>query len=362
MLFPTQVFTDINAINNLQESAKIGSELTARLCCQALLTCGATLPDYQCWNVLGWAPAQVSAWVRDIGLTQQAPAFIEHLVTGSILLDLTLEDAKELGFSSRLQSRWFLQKVERLRCLADISGQDQDNIGKWLTGVCKNLTAYKVDFIRNGVGKALLPHLTDDLLQELGISRSLDRLKLLLAVENMGRSQGDMSEGSKPLPVHGKGYDVFISYRRANGCQLASLLKVHLQIRGISTFLDVEELGSGKFDEAILSTISQSSSMLLVLSLGALDRCRGDTTVQDWVHREVLCALEHKVQVIPILTAGFQWPKQSELPDDLKQVYTLNGVVWSHEYQDACVEKIISFLHLPKTSRRKSRAYSTTLT
>lgn len=355
------MFSDIDAISNLQQAAKIGSELTAHLCCQALLTCNAPLPDYQCWNVLGWSPAHVSAWVRDIGLTQLAPAFIEHLVTGSLLLDLTLEDVKELGFSSRLQSRWFLQEVERLRCLADISGRDQDNVCKWLTGVCKNLTVYKVDFIRNGVSKSLLPHLTDDLMQELGISRGLDRLKLLLAVESMGRSQGDMSDGSHtslPLPVQKKGCDVFISYRRANGSQLASLLKVHLQIRGISTFLDVEELGSGKFDEAILSTISESSNMLLVLSPGALDRCLGDTAVQDWVHREVLCALEHKVEVIPILSTEFQWPKKSELPEDLRTVCTLNGVLWSHEYQDACVEKILSFLHLPKSQRRKNRAYS----
>lgn len=358
-----QVFTDINAIKNLQESAKIGSELTAHLCCQALLTCDSPLPDYQCWNVLRWTPAHVSAWVRDLGLTRQAPAFTEHLVTGSLLIDLTLEDVKELGFASRLQSRWFLQEVGKLRCLADVSSQDHDNIGKWLTGVCKNLTVYKVDFIRNGVNRALLPHLTDDLLQELGIIQSVDRLKLLLAVEDLCRSQGNMPDGGYPrpltLPAHRKHYDVFISYRRVNGSQLASLLKVHLQVRGVATFLDVEELGSGKFDEVILSTISQSSNMLLVLSPGALDRCKGDATVQDWVHREVLWALEHKVQVVPILSAEFQWPKQSELPIDLQQVCTLNGVVWSHEYQDACVEKILGFLHMPKTSHRKNRAHST---
>lgn len=358
------MFTDINAISNLQESAKIGSELTARLCCQALVTCDSQLPDYQCWNVLNWTPAHVSAWVWDIGLTQRAPAFTEHLVTGTILLDLTLEDVKELGFSSRLQSRWFLQQVEKLRCLADISSRDRDNIGKWLTGVCKHLTVYKVDFIRNGVSRSLLPHLTDDLLQELGISRSVDRLKLLLAVEDLCRRRGDMPDGAHPplpLPANRKGYDVFISYRRATGSQLASLLKVHLQLRGIVTFLDVDELGSGKFDDAILSTISQCSNMLLVLSPGALDRCCGDTTVQDWVHREVLCALEHKVQLIPILTTEFKWPKQSDLPEDLKQVCTLNGVIWSHEYQDACVEKTLSFLRLPKTTRSKSRTQSTTL-
>jgi hypothetical protein len=314
--------------------------------------------------VLSWTPAHVTAWVRDIGLTKLAPAFTEHIVTGSILLDLTLEDMKELGLSSQLQSRWFLQEIGRLRCLADISSKDGDNIGKWLSGVCKNLTMYKVDFIRNGVNRSLLPHLTGELLQEIGVSCSVDRLKLLLAVDRLRDNQDDHPDGGHaplPLPVKRKGYDVFISYRRVSGSQLASLLKVHLQVRGIATFLDVEELGSGKFDEAILSTISHSSNLLLVLSPGALDRCLGDTTVQDWVHREILSALEHRLQVIPILTADFQWPNQSKLPEDMQQVCALNGVIWSHEYQDACMEKVLSFLKLPKTSRRKSRAQSTTV-
>ena len=360
-MFNVQVFSEIGAISRLQESAKKGSQLTAGLCCQALITCGAALPDYLCWDALNWTPSNVAAWVKDISLEEFAPAFIQHLVTGSLLVDLTLEDLKELGFSSRLQGRRFLLEVEKLRCLIDVSEEDQDHVGKWLTGVCKNLNKYKVDFIRGGVKKSLLPHLTDNLLQELGISKSLDRLKLLLAVEELPQASEDIPDSGlvhHQLSPHKAKYDIFISYRRTNGSQLASLLKVHLHLRGLSVFLDVEELGSGKFDEAILSTIRQSSNILLVLSDGALDRCVGDASMQDWVHREIACALEHKVHVIPILGTEFQWPKQSDLPEDLQQVCTLNGVSWSHEYQDACVEKIISFLHMPRASRRRTRGVS----
>ncbi len=38
-------------------------------------------------------------------------------------------------------------------------------------------------------------------------------------------------------------WDVFISYRRSNGAQLASLLKVHLSSMGLRVFLDVDRLG-----------------------------------------------------------------------------------------------------------------------
>ena len=37
-----------------------------------------------------------------------------------------------------------------------------------------------------------------------------------------------------------KTLDVFISYRRSNGSQLASLLRTHLEIRKVSVFLDVD--------------------------------------------------------------------------------------------------------------------------
>ena len=357
------MFESINALPHLKKSAKMGSRLTASLCVQALETCGESVPEYFCWDASSWTPFQVSCWVCDIGLREQAQAFQTHLVTGNLLLDLTHEDLKELGFSSRLQSRWFLKEIEHLRCLVDVSKQDNDDVSGWLIGVSKTLSCYRVDFVRRGVSHSLLPHLTDDVLRELGVHSCLDRLKLLLAVDGLSLGSQDHTDSSLPLSTpkkRGGGCDVFISYRRASGSQLASLLKVHLQVRGLSVFLDVEELGSGKFDDAILSTISRSSNLLLVLSAGALERCKGDATTLDWVHREIVCALDHSVQIIPILVEEFQWPKKSELPQDIQQVCNLNGVLWSHEYQDACIEKIISFLHLqtPKPARLRSRVKS----
>ena len=38
-----------------------------------------------------------------------------------------------------------------------------------------------------------------------------------------------------------KTLDVFISYRRSNGSQLASLLRTHLEIRKVSVFLDIDK-------------------------------------------------------------------------------------------------------------------------
>lgn len=82
-----------------------------------------------------------------------------------------------------------------------------------------------------------------------------------------------------------KKLDVFVSYRRSNGSQLASLLKVHLQVRGFTVFIDVERLEAGKFDNNLLRSIRQAKHFLLVLTPNALERCKQDTEQKDWVHR-----------------------------------------------------------------------------
>ena len=66
---------------------------------------------------------------------------------------------------------------------------------------------------------------------------------------------------------------------------MRSLLKVHLQIRGFSVFLDIERLRAGKFDDNLMNNIRNARNFLLVLTPNALDRCAGDEHCRDWIHR-----------------------------------------------------------------------------
>ena len=350
----------------LQEAAKRGSRLTGKLCCQALATCDVAPPPYQCWDVLRWTAKNVLSWVEDIGLKQLAPSFEEHLVTGNILVDLTMDDLLEIGFQSKIRCKWFLEEIRKLRCLADVSHLDKDKVCKWLTNISSELAMYRVDFVRRGVTKAILPYLTDEELTEIGVGSKLNRSKILLSLKRLPETGEDTpdigavnirSEVMLCSPTLTKTYDVFISYRRAGGSQLASLLKVHLQTRGITAFLDVYGLGGGNFDEALIMTISKASNFILVLSSGALDRCKGDTRIADWLHREIVCAIEHKVNVVPVIDPAFKWPSEKELPGDIQAVSKLNGVPWSHEFQDAAIQRLVDFLHLPvMRGRSGSRA------
>ena len=64
-----------------------------------------------------------------------------------------------------------------------------------------------------------------------------------------------------------------------------SLLKVHLQLRGFTVFLDIEKLRAGKFDDNLLNSVRNARHFILVLTPCCLDRCMGDTDMKDWVHR-----------------------------------------------------------------------------
>ena len=66
---------------------------------------------------------------------------------------------------------------------------------------------------------------------------------------------------------------------------VCSLLKVHLQLRGLTVFLDIEKLRAGKFHDNLLRSIRNARHFILVLTPNSLDRCVGDIDRKDCVHR-----------------------------------------------------------------------------
>lgn len=159
-------------------------------------------------------------------------------------------------------------------------------------------------------------------------------------------------------------YDVFISYRRDGGETTARIIRDALRERGYRVFFDVESLRSGNFNDALLETIRQCKDFLLICSPHALDRCVNEG---DWVRRELLCALENKKKVIPIMLQGFSFPKPGEvfpeteaersslggaptdvkmleLPDAILKVSEFNGVAPSQAHFSAYIDKLCTFL------------------
>ena len=107
-------------------------------------------------------------------------------------------------------------------------------------------------------------------------------------------------------------YQIFISYRRAGGEDLARLLEYKLTDRGFKVFFDVEALRSGAFNKALFEKIAECTDVLVVLPPHGLDRC---VNPDDWVRLEIARALKLKKNVIPIMMRNFSFPET--LPEDI---------------------------------------------
>lgn len=134
-------------------------------------------------------------------------------------------------------------------------------------------------------------------------------------------------------------YNVFISYRRDGGESTAKILRDKLESLGYQVFFDVESLRSGDFNTALYSVIDECEDFLLILSPGALDRCRHE---DDWVRLEIEHALAKNKNIIPIMLRGFSFPK--ELPDSIDKLRYKNGIESNYQFFDAFIEKLQSFL------------------
>ena len=100
---------------------------------------------------------------------------------------------------------------------------------------------------------------------------------------------------------------------------------------------------AGNFDSSLLQSIQSARNFIIVLTSGALDRCMNDFKQKDWVHKEIVCALNSDCNIIPVFD-NFSMPKSKDLPVSMRALTSKNGVNWVHEYQTACIDKIERFL------------------
>ncbi|KAH6933746.1 hypothetical protein HPB50_017712 [Hyalomma asiaticum] len=336
----TSVFAEIGALEALRKVASSPNAIASKFAAQALQLIGEEVPHKLSQQVPLWTVEDVKEWVKQIGFTNYASEFVSSRVDGDLLLQLDEPMLKEdIGIKNGILRRRFLRELSQLKRMADYSSVDTTNVNQILQSLGSDFSQYTYRMLQSGVDMDSLKLLNDDqLFKECGIDNSIHRLRIGQAIRGLNQCADEADEIER-----NKSLDVFVSYRRSNGSQLASLLKVHLQLRGFSVFIDVERLEAGKFDNNLLNSIRQAKHFLLVLTPNALDRCVGDTDRKDWVHREIVEALQSKCNIIPILD-NFQWPESEVLPEDMRAVCYFNGVRWIHDYQDACVDKLERFM------------------
>lgn len=143
-----------------------------------------------------------------------------------------------------------------------------------------------------------------------------------------------------------KKFDIFISYRRAGGFEVADSVYQRLVAKHYSAFLDMEQLNAGTFNTKLLDVIDGCKDFILILPPHALDRC---SDKEDWVRREVERAIKGGKNIIPIMLRGFEWPAKESLPESLRELPNYNGITAADH--NVYVENIERLKHNFLTSR-----------
>ncbi|XP_026244678.1 NAD(+) hydrolase SARM1 isoform X1 [Urocitellus parryii] len=398
----TKVFSDIGAIQSLKRLVSYSTNgTTSALAKRALRLLGEEVPRRILPSVASWKEAEVQTWLQQIGFSHYCESFREQQVDGDLLLRLTEEELQaDLGMKSSITRKRFFRELTELKTFANYATCDRSNLADWLGSLDPRFRQYTYGLVSCGLDRSLLHRVSEQqLLEDCGIRVGVHRARILSAarghylvqagLRGLGRHRtksprygglhGKWWGGTaltmlslllasemlhSPLPCTGCKPggdipDVFISYRRNSGSQLASLLKVHLQLHGFSVFIDVEKLEAGKFEDKLIQSVMNARNFVLVLSPGALDKCMLDHDCKDWVHKEIVTALSCGKNIVPVID-GFEWPEPQALPEDMQAVLTFNGIKWSHEYQEATIEKIIRFLQ-GRSSRDSSAGSDTSL-
>lgn len=94
-----------------------------------------------------------------------------------------------------------------------------------------------------------------------------------------------------------KKYDIFISYRNADGAQYARILQLELEKYHYKVFLDYDELKDGVFGEDITDAIRSATVFIMVLTPEYLTRTMEDNS---WITKEIRLAIESKKHFIPV--------------------------------------------------------------
>lgn len=335
------VFKEVNCINLLNKVASSPNASASRFAAQALKLIGAEVPHKLSQQVPLWSIDDVKEWVKQIGFDSFIQSFAQSKVDGDLLLQLTEDMLKDdIGIKNGILRKRFLRELGHLKRITDYSSCDPSNLADILEQIGPVYLQYAYWMLNSGVDQHTLDHIAEDnLLHECKIENSIHRQKIMNAITSMRSTSTAATAGQEGE----KSLDVFVSYRRSNGSQLASLIKVLLQMRGFSTFIDIERLEAGKFDCNLINSIKQAKNFILVLTPNALDRCINDQDCKDWVHREIVEALRNNCNIIPVVE-NFEWPDPEALPEDMRGVTRFNGIRWIHEYQDACVDKLDRFI------------------
>lgn len=138
-------------------------------------------------------------------------------------------------------------------------------------------------------------------------------------------------------------YDIFISYRREGGRELARTLYLSLGRLGYQRiFFDYNSMRGGTFNRQIDVAIHQCKDFVLLLSPSLMERCATDG---DWVAHEIREAIQSGCNIVPVAIDHnyVEWPQ--DFPRDLNIMKMVQQrIMATNELFEASVQLIADTL------------------
>src|SRR6476619_3116473 len=142
---------------------------------------------------------------------------------------------------------------------------------------------------------------------------------------------------------------VFISYRRADSAGYSGRVMDRLdrELGRDLVFMDVDAIPLGaNFSKVLHEEVAKCGVLLAVIGPNWSDvrdehGNRRLDDPNDFVRIEIAAALQRDIPVIPILLDGARIPKADQLPDDLKELASRNGLDVRHASFHTDMDKLI---------------------
>jgi len=292
-----------------------------------------------------WSVDDVVEWVRRIGFAEYVSVFEECGVDGDILLLLKDKDIKEdLGMTNGILRKRFLRELRNLRKSSDYSCCNGAEVADFLSSIGADFREYTYNLVNKDMSVDYMKKLgagdLQDMMKEVGIDNIVHQHRIVESItfvdeEFKSHDSSDSTDSSETA------YDVYLTYPRPNGAELASLIKMQLEMRGISVFSDSHQ--SIHLNKNNMRIIQETKHFVLILPPGGLDTCLVENMENKKLHEEIVAALAADANIVPV-TDNFQWPDQEELHEDVRAISYFNSVRWVHDYQDACIGKLERFI------------------
>ena len=142
---------------------------------------------------------------------------------------------------------------------------------------------------------------------------------------------------------------VFICYRRNDAGHAAGRVhdRLEQELGRDLLFMDVDAIPLGAdFTKILREEVARCGVLLAVIGPDWLDVRDDDgnrrlENPNDFVRIEIAAALQRDIPVIPILLNGARIPKADQLPDDLKELASRNGLDVRHASFQSDIERLV---------------------